>query len=78
MFVAMILDYYGGDQQIIDALKHDKVVLSVPPCCCCCCFILRPITLTEYVYFFSLFSTTSILSLKTDVADQDQITHGEV
>lgn len=46
-FVTLTIDYFGGEDRMIEIMSDHKVRLSVPPCCCCCCCILKPITLSK-------------------------------
>ncbi|KAJ8306482.1 hypothetical protein KUTeg_017027 [Tegillarca granosa] len=36
LFVQLIIHYYGGDQEILEALKDTDIDFNTPPCCCCC------------------------------------------
>ncbi|XP_052766561.1 organic solute transporter subunit alpha-like [Mya arenaria] len=46
-FVTLAIDYFGGDQGLLDHLGATKVRTALPPCCCCLCCILRPRILTR-------------------------------
>ncbi|XP_019636604.1 PREDICTED: organic solute transporter subunit alpha-like [Branchiostoma belcheri] len=36
-FFMLIVDYFGGDEELVTTLSGLKVSLRRPPCCCCCC-----------------------------------------
>ncbi|XP_078592639.1 organic solute transporter subunit alpha-like [Branchiostoma floridae x Branchiostoma japonicum] len=36
-FFMLMVDYFGGDEELVTTLSGMKVSLRRPPCCCCCC-----------------------------------------
>ncbi|CAH1263115.1 SLC51A [Branchiostoma lanceolatum] len=36
-FFMLMVDYFGGDEDLVTTLSGLKVSLRRPPCCCCCC-----------------------------------------
>ncbi|XP_053394244.1 organic solute transporter subunit alpha-like [Mercenaria mercenaria] len=56
-FVTLSINYFGGEEKMLEILANDRVKTSTPPCCCCCCCILKPIKLTrKSLLFFKLCS----------------------
>lgn len=51
MFVSLMVEYFGGDEQIVEALANDKMQMNTPPCCCCC-VCLPKITLTKKSLYY--------------------------
>lgn len=47
VFVTLTINYFGGEDRMLDIMSKHKIALTAPPCCCCCCCILRPIILTR-------------------------------
>jgi len=45
-YFGLILHYYGGKQQMVEALKGQKVVsANFFPCCFVCCCYKQPMTM---------------------------------
>ncbi|XP_038071744.1 organic solute transporter subunit alpha-like [Patiria miniata] len=36
-YLALLVDYFGGEDAMISKMKDHPIKYSRPPCCCCCC-----------------------------------------